>query len=98
MVAGPDPSNSAANQALAAAGLGDGQRPMALSCLIQRGAFFFALIAAVVDGLIDVGLPSAQQDVDQPDHLVRHRDDGFLVRLAHHQALVLGCQRALGHA
>ena len=28
----------------------------------------------VVDGLIDVGLSPAQQDVDQPDHLVGHRD------------------------
>jgi len=41
-----DPSNSAASQALAAADLGEGQRPMALSWRIQRGAFFFALMAA----------------------------------------------------
>ena len=46
--AGPDPSISAASQALAVAGalLGAGHLPMRLSCLIQRGAFFFALMAA----------------------------------------------------
>ena len=42
------PLVSAATQALAVAGslLGAGHLPMSLSCLIQRGAFFFALIAA----------------------------------------------------
>src|SRR3990167_105022 len=52
----------------------------------------------VVDTLVDIGLASAEHQVDQPDHFVRHRDDGFLVRLAHHQAAVLGRQGALGHS
>ena len=35
-----DPSSSAGNQAPAASGLGSGQRPVILSCSIQRGVFF----------------------------------------------------------
>ena len=50
----------------------------------------------VVSSWIDIGLASAEHQVYQPDHLVRDDDDGFLVRLVHHQAAVLCGQRALG--
>ena len=50
------------------------------------------------DLLIKVGLLAREQNVDQADHLVRHRDNGLLVRLAHHQAAVLGRQAAFSHA
>ena len=50
----------------------------------------------VVSSWIDIGLASAEHQKYQPDHLVRDGDDGFLVRLAHHQAAVLCGQRALG--
>ena len=50
----------------------------------------------VVGALVDIRLASAEHQEYQPDHLVRDGDDGFLVRLAHHQAAVLCGQRALG--
>ncbi len=43
----------------------------------------------VVDAAVDVGLAAAEQQVDQPQHLVRDGHDRLLVRLAHHQAAVL---------
>ena len=47
---GPTPGDSATDQLLAVAGLEVellvGHLPMTLSCLIQRGAFFLALMAA----------------------------------------------------
>ena len=50
----------------------------------------------VVGALIDIRLASAEHQEYQPDHLVRDGDDGFLVRLAQHQAAVLCGQCALG--
>lgn len=52
----------------------------------------------VVDGLIEIRLAARQPDADQPHHLVRHGNEGLVVRLTHPQALGLERQGAFGHA
>ena len=77
-----------------------GRGPLAdeLELLDPARRVFARTHGCVVDLLIEVGLLAREQHIDLADHLVRHRDDGLLVRLAHHQAAVLGRQGALGHS
>lgn len=77
-----------------------GSRPLAdgLELLDPARCVLLRAHRAVVDRRVDVGRLAGEQGVDQPGHLVRDGDDRLLVRLAHHQASVLGRERALGHS